>query len=82
MTETEQPINLDSFFERAFSRTETRAETAESVQQKQSEEPAQQSNKIIASPKCSNCGLEMNLIEDGTLWFCPFGCESLEVEKL
>jgi hypothetical protein len=27
-------------------------------------------------PKCSNCGLEMNLIENGKTWFCPFGCES------
>jgi hypothetical protein len=28
------------------------------------------------SPKCSNCTLSMQLINDGTLWFCPFGCES------
>ena len=28
------------------------------------------------SPKCSNCGLAMKLIEDGKLWFCPFGCAS------
>jgi hypothetical protein len=28
------------------------------------------------SPKCSNCTLPMELINDGTLWFCPFGCES------
>ncbi len=28
------------------------------------------------SPKCSNCGLPMELIENGKLWFCPFGCES------
>lgn len=27
-------------------------------------------------PKCSNCDLEMNLIENNTLWFCPLGCES------
>lgn len=25
---------------------------------------------------CSNCGLELKLIENNTLWFCPFGCES------
>jgi hypothetical protein len=28
------------------------------------------------SPKCSNCTLAMELIENGKLWFCPFGCES------
>ncbi len=30
------------------------------------------------SPKCSNCTLALQLINDGTLWFCPFGCESRE----
>ncbi len=30
------------------------------------------------SPKCSNCTLAMELIENGTLWFCPLGCESKE----
>lgn len=25
-------------------------------------------------PECSNCGLQMNLIENETLWFCPLGC--------
>jgi hypothetical protein len=29
--------------------------------------------------KCSNCDLEMNLIENDMLWFCPFGCESQKV---
>jgi len=33
------------------------------------------------SPKCSNCTLPLQLINDGTLWFCPFGCESREKEK-
>ncbi len=28
------------------------------------------------SPKCSNCTQTLQLINDGTLWFCPFGCES------
>lgn len=28
------------------------------------------------SPKCSNCTMPMNLIENGKLWFCVFGCES------
>lgn len=28
------------------------------------------------SPKCSNCGLAMDLINDGKLWFCRLGCES------
>lgn len=32
------------------------------------------------SPKCSNCTMAMNLIENGKLWFCPFGCESKEVK--
>lgn len=30
------------------------------------------------SPKCANCGLAMNLIENGKLWFCPLGCESVQ----
>ncbi len=30
-------------------------------------------------PICSNCGLQMNLIENGELWFCPLGCESRNV---
>ncbi len=33
------------------------------------------------SPHCSNCTLPMELINDGALWFCPFGCESREKEK-
>jgi len=28
------------------------------------------------SPKCSNCTLPMQIINNGELWFCPFGCES------
>ncbi|HEX8735155.1 MAG TPA: hypothetical protein VF721_07540 [Pyrinomonadaceae bacterium] len=32
------------------------------------------------SPKCS-CGLPMKLIENGSLWLCPFGCKSIEVKK-
>ncbi len=35
--------------------------------------------KIESSPKCSNCDLEMNLIENNTLWFCPLGCEKQNV---
>lgn len=31
------------------------------------------------APNCSNCGLEMSLIENGKLWFCPLGCESRKV---
>lgn len=30
------------------------------------------------SPKCSNCGLAMELINEGKLWFCRLGCESLK----
>lgn len=30
-------------------------------------------------PKCSNCNLEMKLIENNTLWFCSMGCESRKV---
>ncbi len=28
------------------------------------------------SPKCSNCALPMQIINNGECWFCPFGCES------
>ena len=30
--------------------------------------------------RCSNCGLEMNLIENNSLWFCPIGCQSIKAE--
>lgn len=30
----------------------------------------------ILCPNCSNCGLEMNVIETGKLWFCALGCET------
>ncbi|HXG82563.1 MAG TPA: hypothetical protein VNI84_00925 [Pyrinomonadaceae bacterium] len=33
------------------------------------------------SPHCSNCRLPMCLIENGTLWFCPFGCESQKIQR-
>ena len=33
------------------------------------------------SPKCKNCNLAMKLIENGKLWFCPFGCESQPNKK-
>ena len=32
------------------------------------------------SPKCSNCNLPMNLIDDGKVWFCPIGCQSVGVD--
>lgn len=28
------------------------------------------------SPKCTNCALPMQLIDNGNLWFCQLGCES------
>jgi hypothetical protein len=28
------------------------------------------------SPHCSNCALPLQLINEGNLWFCPFGCQS------
>lgn len=31
-------------------------------------------------PVCENCCLEMNLIQNDTLWFCPFGCSKIEVK--
>ena len=37
---------------------------------------SEKTSKTILPPKCSNCDLEMNLIENNTLWFCPIGCES------
>jgi hypothetical protein len=30
----------------------------------------------VLSPKCSECKYPMTLINSGTLWFCPMGCES------
>jgi hypothetical protein len=34
------------------------------------------------SPKCSNCALPMQIIDNGELWFCPFGCETKERDTL
>ena len=28
------------------------------------------------SPKCSNCTLPMQIIDNGALWFCALGCGS------
>jgi hypothetical protein len=33
------------------------------------------------SPHCSNCDLQMQLIDGGNVWFCPLGCESREANK-
>jgi len=38
---------------------------------------SEKTSKTTFSPYCSNCGLEMNLIENNTLWFCPLGCKNL-----
>jgi hypothetical protein len=32
----------------------------------------------VLSQKCTNCNLPMQIIADGELWFCPFGCETKE----
>jgi tRNA(Ile2) C34 agmatinyltransferase TiaS len=34
------------------------------------------------SPHCPNCALPMQIIGDGELWFCPFGCETKERDTL
>ncbi len=28
------------------------------------------------SPHCANCDLSMRIINNGSLWFCPLGCQS------
>ncbi len=33
------------------------------------------------SAHCSNCDLQMQLIDGGANWFCPLGCESREANK-
>ncbi len=40
---------------------------------------SEKTKNIEILPKCSNCDLEMNLIENNTLWFCPLGCEKQNV---
>lgn len=40
---------------------------------------SEKTKNIEVVPQCSNCGLEMNLIENNTLWFCPLGCESRSI---
>ncbi len=37
---------------------------------------SEKTSKTTFLPNCSNCGLQMNLIENDTLWFCSMGCES------
>ncbi len=36
----------------------------------------------VLSQKCTNCALPMQIIADGELWFCPFGCETKERDTL
>lgn len=33
------------------------------------------------NPECENCGLEMILVENNTLWFCQMGCGSRKVKQ-
>lgn len=35
----------------------------------------------VLSPACSKCSLRLELIFDNTLWFCPFGCESRQINE-
>ncbi len=28
------------------------------------------------SPHCAKCDLPMHIIDNGSLWFCPLGCQS------
>lgn len=39
----------------------------------------EKTKNIEVLPNCSKCDLEMMLIENNTLWFCPFGCESQKI---
>ena len=41
---------------------------------------SRKNEKINSPPICSNCGLELNLIENNTLWFCQMGCEKREAK--
>ncbi len=60
-----KPLYLNHFatceFAKSFSKKEKAAETP----------------KAQNPPNCADCGLEMNLIEDGKLWFCQMGCSKV-----
>lgn len=32
------------------------------------------------SPKCKSCASPMQLINNGSIWFCPLGCESRKAD--
>jgi hypothetical protein len=44
-----------------------------------SENPENLENPRTAKRHCSKCNLELELLQDGSTWFCPFGCESQNV---
>jgi hypothetical protein len=33
------------------------------------------------SPKCTDCTLPMQIIDDGKLWFCALGCSSKKIQS-
>ncbi len=67
---TKPKKKLSAFFDRFTEKSATESNTKVT------------SSVIISiKPQCSNCDLEMKLIENNTLWFCPMGCESKKVQK-
>ncbi len=81
LAETTRNKKTEICLENALTKTdETQFEVVSSVFV--SDELAQFPENSIESENaliCSNCGLEMNLIENNTLWFCPLGCESRKI---
>lgn len=63
--------------------------SVESVQSVENENTEQSLNAYNAknaeerndSPNCQNCGLLLELTEDKTILFCPFGCKSRKVKS-
>lgn len=58
-----KPLYLNHFATCEFAKSFSKKEAAKPIQ---------------PPPVCADCGLEMTLIENGTLWFCSMGCSKQE----
>ena len=81
LAETAKPEKTEKYLKKALTITDnTHSDVVSSViVSGKLRDFSEKTSKTTFSPNCSNCGLEMNLIENNTLWFCPLGCEKRNV---
>ena len=65
-----KPLYLNHFATCEFAKSFSKKE--------QEKEPTKTANDL--PPNCENCELEMILVDNGTLWFCPFACSKIPVK--